>query len=90
MPMDATRFRDNLFNRLFNGVTLDPADDAKVKASLLIWTEEIIAEIGRAQIEFEVGDLGVGPGTFETDEGTPVPIQGEGETQAGTIDGRIT
>jgi hypothetical protein len=88
MPMNTTRLRDNLFNRLFTGVTLDPADETKVKASLLIWAEEIIAEVGRAQIEFQTGDLGVGPGTFEDDQNNP--ITGEGETLAGTIDGRIT
>lgn len=88
MPMNTTRLRDNLFNRLFTGVTLDPADETKVKASLLIWAEEIIAEVGRAQIEFQAGDLGVGPGTFEDDQNNP--IQGEGETLAGTIDSRIT
>ncbi len=88
--MDTTRLRDNLFNRLFTGVVLNPADETKVKASLLIWAEEIVAEVGRAQIEFQTGDLGVGPGTFATDEGTPVPIAGEGETLVGTIDGRIS
>jgi hypothetical protein len=86
--MDTTRLRDNLFSRLFVGVTLDPADETKVKASLLIWAEEIVAEVGRAQIEFEVGDIGVGPGTFEDDQNNP--ISGEGETLAATIDGRIT
>lgn len=88
MPMNTTRLRDNLFNRLFTGVVLNPADETKVKASLLIWAEEIIAEVGRAQIEFQAGDIGVGPGTFQ--DSTPAPITGEGETLAATIDGRIT
>lgn len=88
MPMQTTRLRDNLFSRLFNGVTLSPADEVKVKASLLIWSEEIIAEIGRAAITFENDDLSVVAGTFE--DSTPAPISGEGLTKAGTIDGRIS
>jgi len=90
MPMNTTRLRDNLFNRLFSGVTLSPADAVKVKSSLLIWAEEIVAEIGRAQISFQVGDLGVSPGTFATGGATPTPIVGQGASIAGTLDGRIS
>lgn len=90
MAMVATRLRDNLFARLFVGVTLDPADEAKVKASMLIWAEEIIAEIGRAQIEFLASDFAVDPGTFQTDEPSPVGLTGQGTSTAATIDGRIT
>lgn len=90
MAMVTTRLRDNLFNRLFSGVTLAPADEVKVKDSLLIWSEEIIAEIGRAQIDLAAGDVSVAPGTFETSETTPVPITGQGENIAATISGGIS
>ncbi len=91
MPMLPTRLRDNLFNRLFSGVTLSPADQAKVTNSLLIWAEEIIAEMERADIELEAADITIDPGTFEVADGSggSTPVTGEGVNAQGTIPGRI-
>jgi len=50
--------RDAIFNRIFSGVTLDPADEANAKANILIWCEEILNEMKNfMDIELEAGDI---------------------------------
>lgn len=89
--MDPSRLRDNLFQRLFSGVVLSPADQAKVTQSLLIWAEEIVAEVKRSDLELEAADILIAPGTFVIDDGNggSTPVTGEGTSKAGTVPGRV-
>jgi len=50
MALDSVRLKDNIINRMFAGITLSPADQAKIDDAWVIISEEIIAEIKRAVV----------------------------------------